>query len=169
MNTRKYNTDPEVLLEQGKAIMSSTDESRFHFKVFAVNMVLSGCPVSQISAMAGVSKVAITGWVKTADEQGFDALRPRRRSGRPSKLSAEQCAAIDSAILSDPKDFGFKVWEGPCLSSYLSSTFGFRLSVRQCQRLFHDLGYSHIRPQPYPSKGYEDSEEREAFKKNGQK
>ena len=39
MNTRKYNTNPEILLEQGKAKMSLTDESRFHFKVFAVNMV----------------------------------------------------------------------------------------------------------------------------------
>lgn len=166
MNTRKYTTNPEILLEQGKAIMSSTDEARFHFKVFAVNMVLSGCSVSQISSLAGVSKVAVTGWVKTADEQGFDALRPRQRSGRPPKLSAEQCAAIDSAIQSDPKELGFKVWDGPSLSSYISSTFGIQLSVRQCQRLFHDLGYSCIRPQPYPSKGYEDSEEREAFKKN---
>ena len=77
--------------------------------------------------------------------------------------------AIDSAILSDPKDFGFKVWDGPSLSSYINSTFGIQLSVRQCQRLFHALGYSHIRPQPYPSKGYEDSKEREAFKKNGTK
>ena len=35
MNTRKYNTDPALLLEQGKAIMSSSDESRFLFRVFA--------------------------------------------------------------------------------------------------------------------------------------
>lgn len=169
MNVRRYTTNPEILLEQGKAIMSSTDEARFHFKVFAVNMVLAGCPVSQISSLAGVSKVAVTGWVKTADEQGFAALRPRQRPGRPPKLSAEQCAAIDSAIQSDPKDFGFKIWDGPSLSSYISNTFGVQLSVRQCQRLFHDLGYSCIRPQPYPSKGYEDSDEREAFKKNGPK
>lgn len=169
MNVRKYATNPEVLLEQGKAIMSSTDEARFHFKVFAVNMVLAGCPVSQISSLAGVSKVAVTGWVKTADEQGFAALRPRQHPGRPPKLSAKQCAAIDSAIQSDPKDFGFKIWDGPSLSSYISNTFGVKLSVRQCQRLFHDLGYSCIRPQPYPSKGYEDSDEREAFKKNGPK
>lgn len=124
MNTRKYNTNPEVLLEQGKAIMSSTDEVRFHFKVFAVNMVLSGRLVSQISTMVGVSKVAVTGWVKTADEWGFDALRSRQRSGRPPKLTTEQCAAIDSAIQSAPKDFGFKAWDGPRLSSYISNTFG---------------------------------------------
>ncbi len=44
MNIRKYNTNPEVLLKQRKAIMSSTDEARFHFKVFAVNMVCPGAP-----------------------------------------------------------------------------------------------------------------------------
>lgn len=70
MNVRKHTTNPEILLEQGKAIMSSTDEARFHFKVFAVNMVLAGCPVSQINSLAGVGKVTITGWVKTADERG---------------------------------------------------------------------------------------------------
>lgn len=169
MNTRKYNTNPEVLLEQGKAIMSASDESRFHFRVFAVNMVLSGCPASQVSAMAGVSKAAVTGWVKKADEQGFDALRSKRHPGRTPKLTTEQCAAIDSALRTDPKEFGFKVWDGPSLSSYIDSTFGVQISVRQCQRLFHNLGYSRIRPQPYPSKGYEDSEEREAFKKSGPK
>lgn len=75
MNNRKYNTNPKLLLEQGKAIMASSDESRFHFRVFAVNMVLSGCSASLIGALAGVTKAAVTGWVKTADEQGFDALR----------------------------------------------------------------------------------------------
>lgn len=167
MNTRKYNTNPDVLLEQGKAIMLSSDESRFHFKVFAVNMVLSGCPVAQISSLAGVSKTTVTGWVKIADEQGFDALRIKQRPGRPPKLSAQQRSAIDAALQSDPSNFGLKVWDGPSLSSYISSTFGIQLSIRQCQRLFHELGYSHIRPQPYPSKRFEDTDERNAFKKNG--
>lgn len=167
MNTRKYHTDPEILLQQGKDIMTSSDEARFHFKVFAVNMVLSGCTASQIGTMAGVSKVTVTNWVKTADEQGFDALRSKERPGRPTKLSAEQLSAVDSALQSDPKDFGFKVWDGPSLSSYINATFGTQISVRQCQRLFHDLGYSHIRPQTYPSKGYEDTAERDEFKKNG--
>ena len=61
MNNRKYNTDPELLLAQGKAIMSSSDKSRYHFLVFAVNMVLSGFPASKIGEMAGVSKMAVLG------------------------------------------------------------------------------------------------------------
>lgn len=169
MNKRKYNTDPEILLMQGKAIMSSSDESRYHFRVFAVNMVLSGCSAAQIGAMAGVSKVAVTGWVKTADEQGFEALRPKKHKGRAAKLTEEQCNEIDIVLQSDPKEFGYKKWDGPTLSAYIQTKYGITLSVRQCQRLFHSLGFSHIRPQPYPSKGYEDSEQRNEFKKNAPK
>ena len=160
MNTRKYNTDPSLLLEQGKAIMSSSDESRFLFRVFAVNMVLSGTPASQVGA---------SGWVKTVDEHGFDALRPQRRPGRPSKLTEDQLKEVDAVIQTDPKEYGLKVWDGPSLSSYIKSQYGIDIGIRQCQRLFHTLGYSHIRPQTYPSKDYEGTEEREAFKKNAPK
>ena len=166
MNFRKYNTDPALLLEQGKAIMSSTDESRYLFRVFAVNMVLSGTPASQVGASAGFTKAAVTGWVKTVDEQSFEALRPQQRSGRPAKLTEDQLKEIDAVIQTDPKEHGFKVWNGPSLSSYIKSQYGVEIGIRQCQRLFHSLGYSRIRPQPYPSKGYEDTAEREAFKKN---
>ena len=166
MNNRRYKTDPNKLLEQGKAIMTSSEESRFLFRVFAVNMVLSGCTASQIGELAGLSKATVTGWVKTADEQGFDALRSQQRSGRPSKLPKEKIQQIDALLQTDPKEHGYKVWDGPTLAAYIKNTFGVELSVRQCQRMFHNLGYSLIRPQPYPSKGYEDSEERENFKKN---
>lgn len=74
MNNRKYKTDPEVLPEQGKEIMLSSDEDKYHFRVFAVNMVLSGTPANQVGAYAGYTKAAVTGWVKTADEAGFEAL-----------------------------------------------------------------------------------------------
>ena len=169
MNSRKYCTDPAMLLEQGKAIMTSSDEAKFLFRVFAVNMVLSGTPASQVGASAGFTKAAVTGWVKAVDEKGFEALRSQQHPGRPPKLTEEQLKQIDAAIQSDPKDYGIKVWDGPSLSAYIKTQFNVEIGVRQCQRLFRNLGFSRIRPQPYPSKGYEDTEERVAFKKNAPK
>ena len=166
MNARKYSTDPALLLEQGKAIMTSSDESKYLFRVFAVNMVLSGTPASQVGASAGFTKAAVTGWVKAVDEKGFEALRSQKHPGRPPKLTEEQLKEIDLAIQSDPKDYGIKVWDGPSLSAYIKKQFNVEIGFRQCQRLFKSLGFSRIRPQPYPSKGYEDAEERVAFKKS---
>ena len=111
MNLRKYSTDPAILLEQGKAIMTSSDESKYLFRVFAVNMVLSGTPASQVGASAGYTKAAVTGWVKTVDEKGFEALRPQQRPGRPAKLSDQQLKEIDAVIQTDPKEHDLKVWD----------------------------------------------------------
>lgn len=59
MDTCKCNTDSDVLLELGKAIISLSEESRFHFKVFMVNLVLFGGLVAQISSLAGVESMAM--------------------------------------------------------------------------------------------------------------
>ena len=116
--------------------------------------------------MAGYSAATIYKWINIVDESGFEALRNKQIPGRPSRLSDEQLAALDLAIQSDPNDYGFKTWDGPSLSEYITNTFNINLGVRRCQELFHQLGFSHIRPQTFPSKGYEDTKARTSFKKN---
>jgi len=169
MPARVYKTDKEQLLAEGKLIVSSTADAKFQHKVELVNLVLSGMTPSALSEFVCESKNTITLWVKTADEKGFDALRTKKQTGRPSKLSAENIASIKSVLEEDnPKKYGFNVWDGPALSAYISREYGVFLCVRQCQRMFHSLGFSLVRPQTFPSKtkkGLE--EEREAFKKNG--
>ena len=107
--------------------------------------------------------------VKTVDEKGFDALRTKKQTGRPAKLSSESIASIKAVLDDDdPKKYGYNVWDGPSLSAYILKEYGVSLCVRQCQRLFHNLGFSLVRPQTFPSKNKEGlKEEREAFKKNG--
>lgn len=165
MNNRKYKTNPVELLKTGQAIMASKDEPKFLLRVFAVNMVLDGKSAAEVSKLAGVSKRTVTKWVKLADEQGFDALRTDPKPGRPSRLSDEQLQEIDKAVQGSASDCGFKVWDGPSLSAYIRQQFQITMGVRQCQRLLHIMGYSRIRPQPFPSKDYENTEEREDFKK----
>ena len=93
----------------------------------------------------------------------------QKRPGRPCKLSEKQKEEIDSVLQSDPRDLGYKVWDGPTLSAYILNRYNIQLSTRQCQRLFKELGFSLIRPQTYPSKDYENTEERQMFKKNEKK
>ena len=70
---------------------------------------------------------------------------------------------------SDPKQFGYNVWDGITLSAYIKERLGINYSVRSCQYLFHKLGFSRICPQTYPSKGHENAPAREEFKKNAAK
>ena len=145
--------------------MLEHDDTRFYFRVFSVNSVLNGMSAANVAEIAGVSRSTVSDWVKTVDEKGFEALKSVKPSGRPSKLTAEQKSEIDQTLQKEPSEFGYKVWDGPTLSAYIKKTYGVDLCTRQCQRLFHELGYSKIRPQVFPSKGYEDTEARNEFKK----
>lgn len=165
MNKRKYINDPASLLEKGKDIMLGHDDTRFYFKVYSVNFVLNGMSAANVAEIAGVSRSTVSDWVKAVDEKGFEALKSVKPSGRPSKLTSKQKSEIDIILQREPSEFGYKVWDGSTLSAYIKKTYEIELGVRQCQRLFHELGYSKIRPQVFPSKGYEDTEARNEFKK----
>ena len=166
MPARKYKTDPVQLLAEGQQIVHSTSDAKYRHKVEMVNLVLSGLTPSYLSSYCGDSKRTITLWVKIADEQGFAALKTKKPTGRPPRLTKEQKAEI-RAILEedDPKKYGQNVWDGPSLSAYIKKTYVVKLGVRQCQRLFHSLGFSLVRPQTFPSKGEENEKERTEYKK----
>lgn len=166
MPTRKYKTNPTQLLAEGQLIVNSTTDAKYQHKVEMVNLVLSGLTPSYLSTYCGDSKNAITLWVKIADEQGFEALKGKKQTGRPPKLTAEQIAEIRTILAEDnPKKYGRNVWDGPSLSSFLKEAYGVELCVRQCQRLFHNLGFSLVRPQTFPSKDEQNEDVRIAYKK----
>ena len=167
MRTRTFINDPETLLKQGQKIVSSSNDSKYIYRVTLVNLLLAGkMTSSELSTLSGVPERTLRTWVKTADEDGFEQLRAVKQEGRPRRLNANQTAEIKDTLNRDPSDYGYKVWDGPSLSSYIKGTYDIDLGVRQCQRLFHELGFSLIRPQTYPSIGEQNQEERDGFKKN---
>ena len=165
MRKKIYKSDVEKLREEGLRIVQESIISRYYFRVSAVNAVLSGQSSLQVCKWFGISSRTLNSWVKKVDERGFESLMDKPRPGTPSKLIKEQLTEIDKMIQSSPEDYGVKVWDGPSLSSIIKQRFNVDLGVRQCQRLFHKLGFSKIRPQTYPSKDTENTEEREAFQK----
>ena len=93
-------------------------------------------------------------------------MQPKKPPGRQAKLTESQYMEIEAALRDSPDMHGYKVWDGPSLSDYIGNRYNVNLGVRQCQRLFHRLGFARIRPRRYPSKMKEHTEEREEFKKN---
>lgn len=168
MNTRKFKSNKNDLIAEGLKIVSSTDDAKFIRKVTIINLMLNGLKASEISRSCGETTRTLTGWMKSVDEFGFESLRVQKQTGRPKKLSEYQQEEIKVAISSDPSDYGLNVWDGPSLSDYISRRYGISLCVRQCQRLLHELGFSLIRPQTFPSKEAEDTIARNNFKKNSQ-
>jgi len=165
MNKRKFISDIDQLIAEGKRLVSLSDDAKFTRKVTIVNLMLGGMSANELAPACGESPRTLIRWVKAVNEGGFESLRSPKKPGRPGTLTDSQKDAIKVAVTSELSGYGYNVWDGPALSDYIRKEYGVVLCVRQCQRLLHELGFALIRPQTFLSKGDEDSPERGDFKK----
>ena len=122
---------------------------------------------------APMRRHAFTGTRPGAWNTGFTASCPGawlgwRRAigrGRPSRLSASDRERLRSEIRRSPRELGYdqNLWDGLLLSHHLEEQYAISLSVRQCQRLFHRLGFTLQRPRRQAHES--DPLQQEAFKK----
>ncbi len=104
-------------------------------------------------------------WVKQFNNRGLISLLGRPRTGRPSRISDEIMEKIDQDLRQNPHDFGYKqnMWDGTILRQHLRDRYGIDMGVRQCQNIFHILGFRIRRPRPMIAKS--DMEKKGNFKK----
>ena len=168
MKVRKYERGIEVLRKEATDILNSSNDAKFLFKVAMVNLVISDVIKPAVLADGiGVTRQSISNWISTADKQGFDALKDKPKSGRPTKITEEIAVEIDALLQEDdPNKYGYHIWDGPSLSKYIKEAYDIDYTVRSCQLLIRDLGYTLLRAQTYPSKDPDllDTEARERYK-----
>ena len=83
-------------MERLSAASSNAKEFR---RLRAIELYESGWLQIRIADALGVTKGAVSQWVKTYKKKGIDALRYRRIAKKPSKLTAEQAEKIREALL----------------------------------------------------------------------
>lgn len=165
MRKHIFRSNIDNLISEGKNLLKEDVDMVLAYRISMVLLVLQGMPALQLAEFSDCEARTIQLWVDTVDKEGFDALRPQSKSGRRKKLDDKQKAVIKKALSADPTTEGYTVWDGITLSDYISRKFEVSLSVRSCQRLFHELGFSQKTPQTHPYHGNDESA-REAFKKN---
>ena len=165
MRKHIFRSDIDKLISEGKDLLKGDVDMLLAYRISMVLLVLQGMPAMQLAEFSDCEARTIQLWVDTVDKKGFDALRPQSKSGRRKKLNDSQKATIKKALSTDPSIEGYTVWDGITLSDYISNKFDITISVRSCQRLFHELGFSQKTPQTHPYHGGDETA-REIFKKN---
>ena len=166
MRERKYKKAKEELICDCQEIMRRNKVSpRFLKRVIAVNMYLNGIKPKEICRLNGISQAALSNWLYIVEEQGIEGLEDKPHKGRKPRLTDQQLAEVKTALEKSPSESGYNVWDGPSLSDFIQKKFGVFLCVRRCQYMMHEMGFSLIRPQTFPSLGEQNDKEREEFKK----
>lgn len=141
------------------------DESRYDHRLHAILLICENMNSYEVGKLLGHSPRTIQYWVNDFNENGFAGLEEGERPGRPSKINSKILKLINRDLRLNPRDLGYQqnLWDGKLLSHHLEKAYNVHIGVRQCQRLFHKLGFRLRKPRPVSSKA--DEQKKEAFKK----
>jgi len=157
--------DAETFIAAIQDEISHTPEGRYFHRLHAILLVLNGVSTYDAARLYGDSPRAIAYWVQRMVSNGLFGLEDGNRSGRPTRLTAAQLEKLRNDMRRSPREQGYSqnLWDGLLLSHHILQQYSVSLGVRQCQRLFHQLGFSLQRPRRQASEA--DSLQQESFKK----
>jgi len=146
-----------------------SEESRYDHRLHAVLLVAQGMKCPEVGRLLGDSPRAVEYWINRFESEGLAGLVEGERTGRPGRLTAAQIETIGAALRKEPRDVGLAstLWDGKTLSAFARNRFGVKLGVRQCQRLFRQLGFRRRKPRPQLAQA--DPERLREHKKNSRR
>jgi len=134
-----------------------------------VLLVAQGMTCPEVAQLLGDAPRSIEYWVRRFEKEGLAGLLEGERSGRPRRLSEKQLESVDRILRRPPREAGLSgnLWDGKTLSRWLERNYHLTLGVRQCQRIFRQLGYRLRKPRP--ALAHANPEEQKAHKKNSKR
>jgi len=123
-------------------------ESRYDHRLHGVLLSCSGMSSYEIADLLGQSARTVQYWIRRFQSNGFAGLEEGERPGRPSVLSENTLQAIGQDLRQEPRRLGYAqtLWDGKLMSHHLKSVYQIEMGVRQCQRVFHQLGFRRRKP-----------------------
>src|SRR5947199_7470201 len=88
-------------------LSSLTREDMETRRLAAAKELLNGVTQSQVARTYGVSRTTASRWHRSIVHTGFDGLRRRRATGRPSRLTADQVDSIRAMYFEGAMAHGF--------------------------------------------------------------
>jgi|TARA_B100001971_G_C18163277_1_gene522691 transposase len=107
-----------------------------------------GWSQKHISEALGVTKGAVSQWIKRAKEGGVEALKATKATGAPRRLTPDQRAQIPGLLSRGAQSFGFRgdVWTCGRIATVIEQTFGVSYHPSHVSRILRDIGYSLQKP-----------------------
>ncbi len=158
-------SDAETMCKALQDEIRRSEESRYDHRLHGVLLVAQGMSCPEVGRLLGDSTRTVQYWVRRFEDEGLAGLAESDRPGRPSRLNDEQLDELAAILRLPPSAVGLDVnlWDGKTLARFLEQHWHIRLGVRQCQRLFRQMGFRLRKPRPVIARA--DPERQAAHKK----
>ena len=142
--------DAEVMRIAIRQEIGRSEESRYDHRLHGLLLVANGQSCGAVAGLFGEDARTVQRWVQRFDERGFEGLREGDRAGRPRSLQARQWRRLERDLRRNPREYGHdqNLWDGKLLGEHLRERYRISLGVRQCQRIFSQMGFRLRKPRP---------------------
>lgn len=150
-------------MDRLRALAASETHALRRDRYRAVLLALEGEEAVVIAKAVGRSRRSVQDWAYAYRDGGIDAIQPRPRKGRPTKLPRDREAQLKARIDAGPLDADrVCTLRGRDVKRILEEEFGVKYTLDGVYDLLHRLGYSCLTPRPRHEKN--DPAAAEAFK-----
>lgn len=127
-----------------------SEGARYDHRLHTVLLVAQGMSGPEVARRLDEPVRTVQSWVRRFLDEGLPGLREAERSGRPRRLSNAQYDELEIVLRSTPSKYGLEgnLWDGKTLSTFIRKQWSLDLGVRQCQRIFRQLGFRLRTPRP---------------------
>lgn len=107
-----------------------------------------GWQQKDIAEALGVTRGAVSQWIKRGKEAGPEALHSRRGGGPKPRLSEDQLTELRAHLAQGAEHFGFRgdVWTQPRVAKLIKRMFGVAYHPGHVGRILKKLGWSRQKP-----------------------
>jgi len=161
-------SDAETMVLALQDEIRRSQEARYDHRLHAILLVAQGVTCPEVASLLGDAPRTVQYWVCRFEQEGLAGLVDADRPGRPKKLTDHQFDQVNKVLRSTPRDVSLStnIWDGKTLSEFIHRQFDIDIGVRQCQRLFRQLGFRLRKPRPVIAKA--DREKQKRHKKNSE-
>ena len=132
-----------------KTLSSRATDWREGRRLRAFELKQEGWKQQKIAEALGVSKGAVSQWMKRAQQEGVEGLRHKPPPGAPPRLTDEQRESLTELLAYDAEAYGFrgKVWTCQRVADLIRRHFGVGYHPAHVSRLLKSLGLSLQKPE----------------------
>jgi transposase len=108
----------------------------------------AGWKQKDIAEALGVTKGAVSQWIKMGKEGGEEALEDRPKPGAPRRLSTEERQRIPDLLELGTESFGFRgdVWTCSRIAKVIKREFGVKYHPAHVSRILKELDWTPQKP-----------------------
>ncbi len=143
MISKKFKHDVYELINEADKILCTEISEDYKMRINIVRDALCGRSIKALASEYHYSTRSIELWIKSADDKGYESLRPKKKTGRRTTIPVEKVnEIIIHTFPFEYADIHAMFWTGKTLSDVLSVLFpDASLSDRQCREYLRKFGY----------------------------